>query len=237
MRNAALIVAGVCLSLCAAASADAMSPWREISFSQHHNFFLQGANPDFPAGDILLGGVPFSIPTTPPNIWHSQYDTGSNPRSISIDVGLFGASKVHTLINTYWGSANTALVQLNFHGSAGGQHAVYTVDLVGNHDIRDFNQGTYTNQINGTTTIQVFYDPTGSYGTPDRLDKQEIALPASFHTMTLDRIDMLDWGLQGTQRAWLAGLTVELVPEPASLSLLAAAGLVPILSKIRRRRR
>jgi hypothetical protein len=147
-----------------------------------------------------LGGVPFEIPTQANNYWHSEHADGDNPRSIDIFVGRPDVREVHTLINTYWGQSGPgSYAWLEFFGSDG---AYFRKDLVGNEDIRDFNQLWFTNSINGTTTVNVVL--IGSH----RLDKQAIALPADFQDEELSTIRLSDNGAYNWQRVFLAGVTV-----------------------------
>ena len=169
-------------------------------FAASANARLQSINSGFPQGEVVLGGVPFSIPTSGNNIWHSANAPGNNPRLIDIPVDIWRAQEVHTLINTYWGiTGPSSYASLEFFGS-GGAH--YTKNLVGNVDIRDYNQGGYTNSINGTTTTNVVQ--IGGH----RLDKQRIVLPPEFRTQRLVRIRLADLGANGAQRVFLSGVTV-----------------------------
>lgn len=169
----------------------------------------------FPEGELVLGDVPFSIPTSGFNYWSSRWScrggppaspcsSGENPRTIDIDVGVFGVQEVHTIINTAWGqSGPTAYAWLDFYGS-GGAH--FRKDLIGGVDIRDHGSNRWTNTINNTTTINVFSVVIS--GTERRLDKQQIDLPSEFHTQTLDRIHLTDIGGERFSRAFLYGVTV-----------------------------
>jgi len=172
-----------------------------VDFSQHHTANLQATlDAGFPSGEVVLGGVPFSIPTAGNNYWHSVNATGSNPRSIDIAVNRTGVVEVHTLINNYWGQPGpTSYAWLEFFGTHG---AYFRKDLIGNEDIRDFNQLFFTNAINGTTTTNVV--SIGNH----RLDKQEIALPADFYDETLLTVRMSDNGGDNFQRVFLAGVTL-----------------------------
>jgi hypothetical protein len=164
------------------------------------NLRLQNINSGFPQGEVVLGGVPFSIPTGGNNIWHSYYASGANPRVLDINVDIWRAREVHTLINTYWGlNGPSSYAALDFYGSDG---AHYTKNLVGNVDIRDYNQGGYTNSINGTTSTTVVQI------SGHRLDKQRIVLPSEFRTQRLIRIRLSDLGTDGAQRVFLSGVTV-----------------------------
>lgn len=58
-------------------------------------------------------------------------------------------------------------------------------------------------------------------GVTGYLDMQDIELPSAFADQTLTSIELVDNGAPGLQRAILDGATVESVPEPSSIVLLA----------------
>ena len=187
----------------------------------------------------MLGNVPFNIPNTTNNIWHSHFASGPNPRTLTVDVGLFGVTEVHTLINTYWGET-AGLASIEFHGS---DDAYYKKTLYGNSDIRDYNQAYWTNNVNNTTTVKVLSDPYGLRGTEHRLDKQLINLPVTFNDEELSTIVFKDWGGTGYQRIFVSGITAGIaaenteqnsIPESSNiLALISVIGLSPIFLKKR----
>lgn len=183
----------------------------------------------FPEGDVTLGGIAFSIPagTGVLNVWDSESVVvpGPNPHTLVVPVNVFGVQTVYSLVNTLWGSFAPApgLASIQFNGSLG---ASYTVNLVGNVDVRDFLFNVFTNSINNTTTTNVFNAGSG-FGNAVRLDMQSIVLPAEFQTQTLTDITFIDNGADGTQRIFVSGLSVAAaaVPEPSSMLLIGAAGV------------
>jgi hypothetical protein len=102
-------------------------------------------------------------------------------------------------------------------------------------DIRDYYENVYTNTINGTTTQRVFFTDTAGPQGPNRyrLDKQYIDLSA-FSELTLLSITLTDQGNQNVQRTFLAGLTVQPVPEPGCI-LLVCGGAVSLVAAVCRR--
>ncbi len=179
----------------------------------------------WPRGDVILGGIPFSIPNRPPGeniMWNGDYaaNHGGGMVSIDIPVGIFNVSEVHTLINTLWGRRGPhCYAWLEFFGSKG---AYFRKNLLGNDDIRDSLNSIYTNYINGTTTIEVVTYP------PYRLDKQLITLPADFSDESLLTIRVTDNGGRDFQRLLLTGVTVgytpTVVPLPSTF-ILSGGGL------------
>jgi len=156
-----------------------------------------------------------------------------------MNVNVYGATGVHTLINTWCGEPGpNCYAWLVFIGSDG---AEYTKNLIGNVDIRDYNDDGFTNYINGATTTNVFWIPVNGYsGRPGRLDEQSIALPSAFATQTLTTILLFDngdsFGSVNIPHVILDGVTVSAIPEPSTLVLLAA-GAIGLLGYVRRRRR
>lgn len=215
-------------TLASSLKATAVQLYKTIDFSDGFNGRLQSINPDFPSGNLELGNVPFDIPNTTNNIWHSHFASGPNPRTLTVDVGLFGVTEVHTLINTFWGQS-AGLASIEFHGS---DDAYYKKTLYGNSDIRDFNEAHWTNSINNTTTVEVFSDPHR----PNRLDKQLIDLPVTFNDEELSTIVFKDWGDTDSQRIFVSGITAGItpIPEPSNiLALISLIGLSPIFLKKR----
>jgi hypothetical protein len=79
--------------------------------------------------------------------------------------------------------------------------------LVGDVNVRDYNQDGNTNDINNTSTVQVWDNGLGQ-----RLDRQEYILPPALTNQTLRSITITDTGDEGNgtngSRAVLAALTV-----------------------------
>lgn len=204
--------------------------FHSINFSADHNHRLQnntGDSAEYPEGSVTLGGVPFEIPTGGNNAWHSVSATTSTTAPVSLDVSVnqFGVESVFTLINNYWGRAGApALAKIEFFGSDTGY---LSKDLLGGGDIRDFLASSFTNSIVGPGTVNVF-ESSGSMQRV-RLDMQTIMLPPDFADEMLTTVRLTDMGGSNIQRVWLAGLTVNAVPEPAS-GLLLILGLSSILA-------
>jgi len=184
-----------------------------------------------------LGGVPFDIvgASGQNNGWNSHIDggNGSDVRSLVIPVngtdGIYGVIEAHALLGTYWGEqAAGTLASLIFEATTG---ETLTVELDGNSELRDYQQGSYANSINGITTTQVLPDPVS--GT-QRVDKTRIILPDEWRNLTLESITLEDRGVNGTQRTYIGGLTVAQVPEPGTLTLLILGGVGLLAWRFRR---
>jgi hypothetical protein len=190
---------------------------------QPSGVFLPGA----PTGMTNLGGIPFDIKSNDAGYqaWNSYVaaNEGSGQVSLTMNVDIYGATNVYTLINTFWGGPNSyaSLILSDANGDT------YTKSFVGYVDTRDV-EGN--NSFNGTTTTNVF---SGTYidGVTGVLDMQNIVLPSAFANQTLTSIELVDNGSPGVERAVLDGVTVETasVPEPSAFVSLFGAGLAGLI--------
>jgi hypothetical protein len=183
--------------------------------------------PGAPVGRVTLDGVPFNIASNAAGkqAWHADIAVkgGTGEISITNEVEVYGVTNLFSLINTWDGHTNT-YAWFVFTGSAG---TVYTNYLYGGVDIRDYNGAYWENNINGTTTVNVFDCPVDNWGTPGRLDVQQIALPPDFATQTLATIQLVDNGGPSLQRVVLDGLTVQ-TASPPPLTINGNANLVTV---------
>jgi hypothetical protein len=162
------------------------------------------ALPDSLTGDRYFDGIPFRIPIAGLNYWNSYLVPGPNPRSIDVPMGINRVSRVHALMGSYWGQPGPDVYAIiECFGAAGAYHRE---NLVGNDDIRDYNQDYFTNFINGVTTIEVA--SYRSFGSGQRLDKMSIELPGDFGILTAIRLT--DSGGDDVQRIFIAGITCEI---------------------------
>jgi len=178
----------------------------------YYNGFHNGAgDTSTPAGDVTLGGVPFSIPESPDNnTWYS-YNNGNGTNPLTIPVKIYGVQEVDTLIVTQWGVSGSQTVKLEFFGDGGAYQAKV---LVGDTDIRDWLNSDYTHYINGTTTTNVYTGPSPDFQNRDHyIDKQRIDLGPDFAHQTLTQIILTDTGADYSQRAFLYGVTVGAVSQ------------------------
>lgn len=217
-RRIVPIVLGLAFAMTATASAQFTPLPVAPGFNRSLASLTSPGNPGtYPTGPTLLGGVPFNLGTSASYFWDSNLAGGPNPRVLTVPVSVFGADKVHTLINTLWGTAGpTSFLRVEFDGTHGA-HVGY--DLVGGVHVRDFNQSTWQNVTTSTNTTEVFNNHLGQ-----RMDRQTFDLPAAFLSETLTTMKIMDNGGYEIQRTLFAGATAE-IPEPATLGLLAIAGL------------
>jgi hypothetical protein len=189
----------------------------------------------FPTGSQTFNGTPFNIASDANGArYASAYLNSTNV--ITIATNIAQATNAFSLINTIWGQPGpNSYLSITFTGSAG---ATQTFNLVGDEDIRDFNNFAYTNTINGTTTVNAVTVDGGAH----RLDEQAFALDSAFLTQNLTSITMTDTGADGFERGALTGLTIESaggaapVPEPAAWALMVGGfGLVGGAMRMRRK--
>ena len=147
------------------------------------------------------------FPTGPNNAWLGAVaaECGAGAVRLTIPVGVQGVTSVFTLLNSMWGQFGPqAYLFVTFEGSDG---ASWTVPLVGNVNVRDYNNDGGDNSINNTSTVQVWTNGEGQ-----RVDRQEYILPAAFATQVLTRVAITDTGNEppatAASRAIFSALTV-----------------------------
>ena len=168
----------------------------------------------FPYGTKHYNGIPFLIPGTKKgtenDAWFADHAAGGGGDvvSVTIPINVAKVKTVYTLMNTIWGSTATGLLSITFTGSEG---ATWTFDPIGGVNVRDYNNGNYTDtcicQLPGGVgeagTINAWVNGEGQ-----RLDEQIYELPAAFATQTLVSITITDSGNEDVQRSFLAAVTV-----------------------------
>jgi hypothetical protein len=189
---------------------------------------------NIPTGNVTLGGVNFFIASsqgTDAAYWTAA-GNAPGPVELTLSVNIEDAKNAYSLLNTFWGAAAPNVGSVTFKGANG---LTQTFSLAGNSDVRDYFQNVYTNEINGTTTVQVFANGAR------RLDMQKFALAAGFQDENLTSIVFTDLGSDGYSRLTLTGVTVETgavnaVPEPATWAMMLG-GFGLLGASVRRRTR
>jgi hypothetical protein len=200
----------------------------------------------FPTGSQTYNGVPFNLGP----IWSADVAAagGSGTITDTIIIDVNNVNTVYTLLNTEWGQPGTpSLVTYTFTFS---NNSTYVVSLLGNAQVRDYNNYTWTDSISATwsapsgmtdSTVNAWNDASLGLGCPEqacseqnyqRLDEQIINIPNSFNGLTLVSLTITDTGTHATfppgltdQRSFLSALTVggtnvTSVPEPGTFALL-----------------
>jgi len=181
--------------------ATAQNYYIPINLFPYANDRLQSRDVFFPEGNEVLGGVPFAIEPGVNNVWWAANAPGNNPKVLTVPANVEGVTEVHTLINTAWGVANApSRLKIEFLGA--GNVTLHSVELIGNVDIRDWNNFNFTNNINNTTTTQVWS------GNNHRIDKQRFVMPQAVTGSDLRAIRIVDTGDTNVQRAYVQGITL-----------------------------
>lgn len=157
----------------------------------------------FPTGNQNFGGVPFSIPVGPNNWWSANLATGggSGTATLTIPVGVTGVTSALILLNTECGQPGPeAYLFVTFRWSNG---ATATQQLVGDVNVRDYNNDGCADTINNTSTTQVWTNGLGQ-----RLDRQEYIFPAASTSEVLTSVTITDTGNYDFSRAIFSALTV-----------------------------
>jgi hypothetical protein len=198
-------------------------PFTTVDFSAFYNFNPQ-VQYGFPSGAQNFAGVPFQMTVVGGNdSWHTNFDghCGALDCSITVPVGVAGATHAFTLLSTWWGFAGTTGGSVVANGSHG-DHFTYL--LTANGNIRDYNPNPGTsNLLLDPSAQQVFANGSGQ-----RVDMQTITLPGVFASETLDSVTIHSaYNIGGFWQLFIQGLTVESIPEPGTLALFGVglAGL------------
>ncbi|MGH9441796.1 MAG: hypothetical protein ACRD16_05935 [Thermoanaerobaculia bacterium] len=191
-----------------------------------------GANYPQNGGPLTVAGIPFTL-TVGSNGKTAivlPSETSGDMQTFSIPVGVSGVTSVYTLINSAFGACSTPIGELDFVGASS---TTFVFNLTEGVNARDhFNDG-YCNTVTDVAG-------TANFGPDDRLDMQQIDLPATFVSDTLVRIDFKSYGAGHAGVPFLAAATtvsgaveaVQTVPtlNPGMLAgfacLLAVAGIV-----------
>jgi len=195
--------------------------FHEIDLSPYGNFAIQDAITTVPAppvGNVTLGGVPFlisPIASQGNNIWSAATaEPGIGEATLTVPVNLANVSEVHLLMNTFWGRP-TVLAHINLVFDTG----TYVRNLLGNSDIRDYQNWVFTNLVNGVTSVPVFSGSSTYDHVAGRIDKMVIAVPAQYQGAHLLEVQAVDDGAVDVQRLLVMGLTVRVGSASLPLSV------------------
>lgn len=226
------------LALATAAVAARGQFYTEIDISSQVNADIQtytyGNNYPTGGGELNAGGVPFGLAllnNTPDTTGVVQTpNNGGQVESytFSVQPGTY-ATALYTLINTSWGEAGVNEGSVVVAGSRG---ETATLNLLEGFNVRD-----HADAVNCNT----YTDPTvvpANFGMPAtglvRLDRQVLLLPSSFNGDTVASITFNGIGNgQPDGSPFLAGMTLQTVPEPGSLVVFGLGTLILVVRRAR----
>jgi len=181
---------------------------------------------NYPQGgsSITVDGIPFVLASIGSNNDTGIIQTSGSYDTNVIPIDLFGVTSADVLTNSAYGVCGIGVGEIDFVGSSG----TYVYSLTEGDNIRDHFQGGFCDNAPGVTA-------TANFG-PDRLDLNEITLPAAFAGETLESIDFIGYGQGELGLPFLAGLTLDpdpmpAVPEPSSLMFLSCAIAAIVLKR------
>jgi hypothetical protein len=188
--------------------------------------YTGGANYPQHGGPLIVAGVPFTLATIGHNadtaIIQSSTSSGV-AETFSIATGVFGVTSAYTLINSAFGTCGVSVGELDFIGTL----STFTYTLIEGVNIRDHFKGNFCNVVTGVAG-------TAGFGAgADRLDMQQIDLPAVFANETLQRIDFKSFGRGANGSPFLSAVTVatSATPEPPTWNTAVVIGFILLLVK------
>jgi hypothetical protein len=182
--------------------------FQTIDLTPYGNFSLgaSGATTGFPAGaPTYLGHVPFMQDGGNNEVWNGYYAGGGDGSVLTVPLNISDAYGFYSLINTWWGqdAGNGSFASISFNFS---DSSLLTFNLLGNQDIRDFNNpgSSWTTTINGTTSQNVYQNSDGNYV----IDRQWFDFGVD-DGKTLTSFTLTDNGGGAFQDVLLSGATVQ----------------------------
>ncbi len=242
----ASLALGAALAL--ALSAPARAAYTTVDVSSYLNANIAFNPQTFPLG-VTTGNQGTGIPVAtsaygPGGITGSWIASASATGVLDVQLDVSGESTFYALLNNYYGTPNANEYTITIKATNGD---TATYNSIGGVDTRDYNANIFTNTIANTTT------PWFDNGIGQRLDLRAFSLPAYFATDTIS--DFIITQLQPNDPALFTGLSFSTaagtgsapvgstgsgtapttVPEPASLPVLLAGGM--LTAALARRRR
>ncbi len=194
--------------------------------------------PTVPIGSpTILGGVPFIVTSAPNQVWSANNAAGGGHGIVSVNfpMAVNNIQGFYTLANLFWGNVGLKTTQYRFDFD---DSTSVSVLLENGVDLRDFNNATWANTINGTTTVNVAQDPY-------RMDRQWIDLAGlGYGGKNLVNFNVTDSGAPGVSRVYVVAATAQVgqigqistVPEVTSSIVTAFTAFAGLTLRNRRRR-
>ena len=215
----------------------ARAQYTEINISSQVNADIQtytyGNNYPTGGSPLNVGGVPFGLAllnNTPgtTGVVQTPYNGGQvQSYTFSVQPGIY-ATVLYTLINTSWGEAGVNEGSVVVAGSRG---ETATLNLIEGFNVRDHADAVNCNTCTDPTVVSANF---GNLETGlARLDRQELVLPSSFNGDTVASITFNGIGNgEPDGQPFLAGMTLESVPEPASLVVFGLGALILVVRRM-----
>jgi PEP-CTERM motif len=234
------------LSAALVTACSVQAQFTEVNISSQVNADIQGyangINYQLGGTQLNSSGVPFALAELNNNPNTTGVVQGGGPSQ----TGLFNysflvpagthATVLYTLLNNVNGISGINEGSIVVTGT-GGETA--TLNLTEGYNIRDFNNNGYVNTLTDPTVVPNYFlngAPT-TQSIQTRLDRQELVLPGTFSGDTIASITF-QGDAQGEYNpngaAFLAGLTLENVPEPSTVAILTL-GAFAVLGLRRRK--
>ena len=190
-------------------------------------------------GPITIGGINFNLSTLTnghTGVAQLSADPNGGTQSFTIPVNISGVGVVYTIVNSAFGAVPDYAGQITFNGLGG---ETFTYNYIEGDNVRD--HATTSFNISAPNVFA-----TDDLGSGDRLDVQQIFLPAALANDTITSIvfsydDSLGNTVPGDGEAFLAAITtapaVAAVPEPSTwvMMLIGFAGLGYVGIRVRGR--
>ena len=215
------------LSDCALSVAQASSIEVDISnlVNADLSSYSGGANYPHHGGPLTVAGIPFTLATIGQNADTAVIQSSTTlgvAETYSIAIGLFGVTSAYTLVNSAFGTCGTNVGELDFITSS----STFTYTFTEGINIRDHFKGNFCNTVTSVAGTASF----GSAG--DRLDMQQINLPAVLDADILQRIDFKTFGQGNSGSPFLAGVTIvtAATPEPVPWTLVLPTVLLMLFA-------
>ena len=200
------------------------SQFTEINISSQINANLQtytkGTNYPLGGTSLNINGVPFALTIQPNNpastgiiqTGNGQfgYNSGNFAYTFPVPAGTY-AEALYVLVNSTWGGYGVNVGNIVVTGSHGETAAL---NFVEGSNIRDHFEGVYADTLSDHSVVPTYFnDGLVVNWSPQRLDRQQLLLPASFSGDTIASISF-QGSAQGFTNGspFLLGLTLASAP-------------------------
>jgi len=185
------------------------------SYSLAYSSYLPAAGSSLAVNGINFTFSSYNGATGPGSM--GIFATYSSP-SVTISTDISDATALYTIVNSFYGEAPNTVGAIVINDSGGDS---YTFNYTEGTNIRDYYYNIYNDSVTNVYGT-AYFNGTG-YQTSDRLDVQQILLPAAFAHSTITSITFEGVDSYGNPNGdpFLAAVTaVSGVPEPSTWAML-----------------